>query len=93
MIEMLESLGGKRWQGGSNDRVYLPVQLCCNLIGLAVTRYNSGNVSSATLEGEKISNGTATAMLSSLDGSYYNVLTDKFFTCHGVAEAARARLA
>lgn len=91
MDEMLESMGCKRWIRGDKERVYIPVSVCCELIGLSVTRYGSGNVQRATLEGEHISNGTATSMLAALEGCYYDVVSEKFYSCHGVAPAAKLR--
>lgn len=60
-IEQLEKLGGKRWTKAGGVRVYfndLP-----QWFGLRVTRYNTGNISSATLDGEPISNSQAQEIL------------------------------
>ena len=93
MVEMLIGMGGRRWTKGGHDRVYIPVALSCDMIGLRVSRYGSGNVSSATLNGDRISNTMTREMLTDLDGIYYDVAADKFTSCHGVASALRARLA
>ena len=52
MIKKLEAKGFKRWTKGEHDRLYANVEN----FGLELHHYNSGNISSATLNGEKISN-------------------------------------
>lgn len=52
MIKKLEAKGFKRWTKGEHDRLYANVED----FGLELHHYNSGNISSATLNGEKISN-------------------------------------
>lgn len=53
MIKKLEAKGFKRWTKGEHDRLYANVEN----FGLELHHYNSGNISGATLNGEKISNG------------------------------------
>ena len=60
---------GKRWTKGNHDRVYLNVDALANAIRLETDRYNSGNISSATLDGERISNTHAREILESLSGA------------------------
>lgn len=80
--------------GGAHVRVYIPVDLACRVIGLKVTRYGSGNVSGATLDGARISNTSAREMLASIDDIYYDAALDKFVGSHfGVAAALRERVA
>lgn len=52
MIKKLEAKGFKRWTKGEHDRLYANVED----FGLELHHYNSGNISGATLNGEKISN-------------------------------------
>lgn len=52
MIKKLEAKGFKRWTKGEHDRMYANVEN----FGLELHHYNSGNISGATLNGEKISN-------------------------------------
>lgn len=52
MIKKLEAKGFKRWTKGEHDRLYANVEN----FGLELHHYNSGNISGATLNGEKISN-------------------------------------
>lgn len=55
MIEKLEAKGFKRWTKGSMDRLYINAED----LGLDCGYYNSGNISSATFKGERISNSEA----------------------------------
>jgi hypothetical protein len=59
--EQMLAIGGSPWQKNGKDRIYL--NGWADLIGLAVTRYGTGNISSATLGGEPISNGKARQLL------------------------------
>ena len=95
MVELLVSLGGREWSKGSHHRVYLTEEMTCQALGLVVTRYESGNVSSATLAGETISNGTARDLLREIDGLYYDVTAAKFIGGRAgtVGRAMRERLA
>lgn len=56
-IETLIDLGGKEWIKGDHHRVYF--NSADELIGLDVARYGTGNISSASLKGEPISNSKA----------------------------------
>lgn len=51
-IEALEALGFKRWTKAGMDRMYINA----SDLGLVCTYYKTGNISSATFDGESISN-------------------------------------
>lgn len=70
------SMGGSRWTAGGNDRIYFN-SAAEKIIGLSVERYKTGNISSATLNGERISNSRASKILASIQGMYYNVNNGK----------------
>lgn len=77
-IEFLKELGSE-WEKNGMHRIYfndLP-----GWYGLQYERYNSGNVSSATLDGEHISNSKATGILSDLLALkiWYDVTTERFY--------------
>lgn len=55
MIQALIDLGGSRWTKGSYDRIYFNAKA----LGLRCSYYKTGNISSATLGGEHISNSCA----------------------------------
>lgn len=62
--EQIEAIGGKPWQAeGGMPRVYLNTEVWAPMIGFEVDRYKSGNISHATLAGQKISNAKANALL------------------------------
>jgi hypothetical protein len=87
MTELLVQKGCRRWQKAGKDRIYLPVELMMSLIGLKLHRYGSGNISSATQNGEKISNSSAREILNDMDGAYYDIQTNKFVSTY--AEVSR----
>jgi hypothetical protein len=93
-VDALVSIGCREWSKNGMSRVYVPVTVSCAAIRLRVSYYDSGNVSSAMLNGEHVSNATARQMLADLDGMYYDAVADKFVGSHyGVAAALRARFA
>lgn len=51
-IEMLEKMGARRWQKGNMDRLYINA----DVLGYEYTKYKSGNIHTATLNGKSISN-------------------------------------
>ena len=71
-LGQLEDMGANRWTKGEHDRLYLGNAIP-KMIGLEVRRYNSGNISSATLEGESISNSRARGILSAFDSAYIDL--------------------
>lgn len=56
-IEQLVQVGGKLWEKGNMRRVYF--NDLAEWYGLDCSYYNSGNISSARLDGEPISNSQA----------------------------------
>lgn len=74
IIEKLEEMGAKRWTKGNHDRLYLS-NCGAEIIGLEVSRYNSGNISSATLNGETISNSNAYYVLAAFEKAYIDLAT------------------
>jgi hypothetical protein len=54
LAEFLVKIGGRRWTPKAGlDRVYVTVKMASEAIGLRVSYYGSGNVSGATLDGER----------------------------------------
>lgn len=68
----LIGVGGRLWERGSMRRVYF--NDVGRFIGLDVTRYSTGNIQSATLNGEHISNTKARKMLDSLGKVYFDLV-------------------
>lgn len=79
MVDKLKKIGGKEWISGTNHRIYFN-NLSKYYNGLSVSRYGTGNISSATLNGEKLSNSRARALMTELDMGklWYDVKTGQF---------------
>lgn len=74
---IVSQLDGKEWRSGDKHRVYfnnLP-----ELFGLKTNRYNTGNISDATLDGEPISNSKASRIIEGFRNTkiWYDVAEDK----------------
>lgn len=78
-VEQLVNIGGNEWTGGTHHRVYFN-DLRELFSELKVHFYGTGNVSSATLNGQHISNTKARKMLTDLDIGklYYDVNKGEF---------------
>lgn len=76
--EQLIKIGGKEWKAGQKHRIYF--HDLAMLFGLYCSMYKTGNISSATLNGEKISNSKATKLLYALRLSkvWFDVNTNAF---------------
>jgi hypothetical protein len=90
-VEKLKAAGGSEWESGDNRRVYfndLP-----ELYGLQAERYGTGNISSAKLDGQNISNSKARKIESGLFGGkvWYNVKTGKYES-KGLSESAAKKI-
>ena len=79
MIERLVEAGGTEWQKGNAHRVYF--NDLDRWYGLRVEYYESGNIRSATLSGDAISNAQARAIISNLRWSkvWFNVTDGRFY--------------
>ena len=82
-IEKLIELGGNEWQKNDYHRVYFNAATIAKLSGYKWDTYNTGNISSASLDGEKISNSEMNRVLNRLQfGKYwYDVPTAQFMCC------------
>ena len=92
-VQKLEKAGGKEWESddGRYHRVYfddLP-----GWYGLQAERYGTGNISSAKLDGQKISNSQARKIESALYGGkvWYNVKTGEYES-KGISESAHKKI-
>lgn len=87
----LLAAGGNRWQKNNMDRVYfnnLPAKA-----GLVVDRYKSGNIRSASLRSEGISNSKAGEIVSNLDSTklFYDRKTRRMVVQPPSANIGRSR--
>jgi len=85
IIKILVEAGGKLWQKqterGNYSRVYFNSDTIAEAIGLEISRYHSGNISGASLDGDGISNSEGGRILSYLGGKFYFDFSDGQFHC------------
>lgn len=74
VIKQLTEMGASRWTKGAHDRLYLN-GAAAQLIGLECEYYKSGNISSATMKGEGISNRRASIILASVSSTFIDLTT------------------
>lgn len=84
-VENMVAIGGSRWQRGDMDRVYF--NDWPEFAGIETTRYGTGNISSATYQGEGISNSQGYKLLGSIDKLYFDVNTGKIHVRYGHSES------
>ena len=77
-IQNLIEKGASRWTKGDHDRLYLN-GAAKKIVGLETEHYNSGNISSATLKGEKISNSRARRISDVICNAYIDLNTGKLY--------------
>ena len=73
-VDTMIELGGNEWKSGEKHRIYF--NNFAELAGLVVNRYNTGSISSAYLNGSKLSNSKTSKMLSGK--LYFDVNTNEF---------------
>lgn len=83
--ETMVAIGGSRWTKNDMDRVY--INNWARFIGLEVSTYNTGNISSATLDGERISNSEAGRLLGMVEKVYFDVTDGSVHVKWGWGEA------
>lgn len=89
-VARLVKMGGKRWQKGSMDRIYMDAP---KFYGLDVGYYNTGNVSYAELDGKKISNAMAREIINQLASAkvWFDVSSGQFES-KGLDERSEAKI-
>jgi len=73
-VDTLQKAGGKLWEKGAHRRVYF--NNLAELGGLEYCTYKTGNISSASLAGERISNSEARRLLAAK--LYFDLNTGEF---------------
>ncbi|BFP50050.1 hypothetical protein KCMC57_64180 (plasmid) [Kitasatospora sp. CMC57] len=81
--DTMTAIGGNRWQRNGMDRVYL--NDWADLAGLAISRYGTGNISSASWQGENISNSQAGKLLGSIDKVWFDAADGELHCRFGYA--------
>jgi hypothetical protein len=84
-VDTMTAIGGNRWQKNGMDRVYL--NDWADLAGLEVSRYNTGNISGASYQGEGISNSQAYKLLGSIDKVWFDAADGKLHCYYGHSES------
>jgi hypothetical protein len=79
-VETLTAIGGRRWTKAGKDRVYL--NDWADFAGIEVTRYGSGNISSASIGGRGIANGRAYNLLGAIDKVYLDAADGELYFQH-----------
>jgi hypothetical protein len=75
-MEILKKAGGVEWQKGDKHNVYY--NDTDKLLGLDLSHYKTGHISSASLDGKPISNSAALKMSSKVSKAYYDMKTQQF---------------
>lgn len=75
-IKKLIDMGASRWSKGGRDRLYLN-RAYKELLNMKVSRYNSGNISNATIGGEDISNIMAARIIEFSRITYIDIIKDE----------------
>jgi len=73
--DQITRIGGQEWRRGDQHRIYINPDVWKALIGLNTTHYKTGNINSATLDGEPISHSRAYDIVSCIDSVYLDVAT------------------
>lgn len=77
------AIGGNEWQRGAYHRVYL--NDWTQFAGIEVSRYGSGNVSSASIGGRGIANGRAYDLLGAVSKVYFDATDGHLYVQHNGA--------
>lgn len=64
---------GNLWEKNAIRRIYLSTEKTARALGYDFSFYSSGNISSASRNGESISNSEMKRVLRAIDGLYYDL--------------------
>lgn len=70
--EQIIGIGGNEWIRNGRHRVYLPDSAILDILGLEIDYYKSGNIGSATRNGQPISNSEAGRLSNAIDKVYWD---------------------
>jgi len=84
-IENLTAVGGRRWQKNGMDRVYINDWPA--FAGIETSRYNTGNIASASYQGAGISNSQAYKLLGSIDKVWFDAADGKLHCRYGLEKS------
>ena len=83
--ETMTAIGGSRWQKNGMDRVY--INNWAQFAGIETSHYGTGNISSASYQGESISNSQAYKLLNSIDKIWFDAADGKLHGRFGYSES------
>jgi hypothetical protein len=84
-VQTMTAIGGNRWQKAGKDRVYL--NNWAHFAGIETSNYGTGNIASASYQGESISNSQAYKLLGSIDKVWYDATDGKLHCRFGYGES------
>lgn len=83
--ETMTAIGGSRWTKNGHDRVY--INNWAQYLPLEIDRYNTGNISGATWDGELIANRQAGLILGSIDKVWFDAADGKLHCRYGYTQS------
>ena len=84
LVDRLIAVGGNLWENYGKKRIYFNVSDVLAMAGYDYDCYNTGNISGATLNGERISNSEMRRVLQKFnDNYYYDCVSNEFATRSG----------
>ena len=83
--ETMTAIGGNRWTRNGHDRVY--INNWTDFAGIETSHYNTGNISSATYQGEAISNSQAHKLLGCIDMVWFDSADGQLHCRYGYSES------
>lgn len=84
-VDTMTAIGGRHWQKNGMDRVYL--NDWPEFAGIKTSRYNTGNIASASYQGEGISNSQGYKILGSIDKVWFDASDGKLHCRYGYDES------
>ena len=83
------ALGGSRWTKNGMDRIYL--NDWTQYAGIEIARYNTGNISSASIDGRGIANGRIGAIVGTVEKVYFDCADRRLYIKHHGAKSIDVR--
>jgi len=83
--EAMIAIGGNRWTKAGHDRVYLNDWPA--FAGIETSRYNTGNIASASYQGEHVSNSQAAKLLDCIDKVWFDAADGRLHARWGLGES------
>lgn len=71
LVEKLHEIGGNHWKKYEKNRIYFNGDALLKALGYEWSQYNSGNLSSAHLKGNHISNSQMKRVFRDMDRKFY----------------------